>query len=793
MKKLLISLGLLFGVCFCIRAQPISGTSGAGWSPVISNRVYTMIITYGGSIGTTNSVSISSNGVLVASVPTNLTFWPVGVGGSIMFVTNVNNEVHVTVRALAPEFTNNSYINNLNVGGDTKAINIYSRSNFTDRVVISNALQVLFTANNGFLWVDGNGTVSDKAVGNNGEFPYIAAGDLSWTAPLWAPSNTATPLKIYGANDATVSSNAGIYTVSVTASGTGSTNQNSSGFDDTFAGNVSVSSNIVAVSIYATNINANTLNLLRLIVNAFQVTNAQLQGKVLTIGSNSNLTQLLDAPLNSLIVTNAITNSTLESSQLIYADANGKLTSSDLGYINANMLDSSIPLLVNFAKMTITNMVAGANVTLTTNSGVLTITANAGVGTGSTNMSDSGFTVVLNGDLQSSNKITSTNIYSGFINGGAVQINGINAAPTNNPYITWPGSGAEKITLFRPSAGQVHLAYTDSGSATKTNFWIDSNGSHIGNTLLIDTITDNSGGPLKLLVQDTDNNIMKTETIGSIGTYMAPATGGYGWSNLNTSITNAIAANDLLIFKSFNASNGTLGQVTISNVVWPNTNYFPGHVTIESNAVVNGTLTANTIQGTGSGAGTITVNGAVNSLTNHTAVVDSTNSISLGGTNLLTLAQAISDNSSNSLYTVSSNIAQAKADTAMTTGTNYTRSYAQPVQLATSSIGAATMAIDMTSDQTICITNGFATSTFWLTNIVDRKWFVLRCGVTNGASTITITNAAACTMNVINTNGFSVTTLPQMPVAANKIATIIGRAWVIAGTTNVDLYGNVQQ
>lgn len=139
------------------------------------------------------------------------------------------------------------------------------------------------------------------------------------------------------------------------------------------------------------------------------------------------------------------------------------------------------------------------------------------------------------------------------------------------------------------------------------------------------------------------------------------------------------------------------------------------------------------------------------------------------------------------------NYADAKATTAMQTGTNYTRSYAQPVQLATSSIGAATMAIDMTSDQTICVTNGFATSTFWLTNIVDRKWFVLRCGVTNGASTITITNSGQCTMNVINTNGFSVTTLPQMPVAANKIATIIGRAWVIAGTTNVDLFGNVQQ
>jgi len=94
------------------------------------------------------------------------------------------------------------------------------------------------------------------------------------------------------------------------------------------------------------------------------------------------------------------------------------------------------------------------------------------------------------------------------------------------------------------------------------------------------------------------------------------------------------------------------------------------------------------------------------------------------------------------------------------------------------------------------ITNtlGGTTANLWLTNVVDGGWFVARILADGTSRTVSITNASALTLNVINTNGFSsVGTIPQIPITASKLAIICGRAWVIAATTNVDLWSSVQQ
>jgi len=93
------------------------------------------------------------------------------------------------------------------------------------------------------------------------------------------------------------------------------------------------------------------------------------------------------------------------------------------------------------------------------------------------------------------------------------------------------------------------------------------------------------------------------------------------------------------------------------------------------------------------------------------------------------------------------------------------------------------------------ITNtlGGSTANLWITNVVDGGFFVARVLVDGTARTVSVTNASGLTLKVISTNGFSVLTLPQIPITANKLATICGRAWIVAGTTNVDLWANVEQ
>jgi hypothetical protein len=124
-----------------------------------------------------------------------------------------------------------------------------------------------------------------------------------------------------------------------------------------------------------------------------------------------------------------------------------------------------------------------------------------------------------------------------------------------------------------------------------------------------------------------------------------------------------------------------------------------------------------------------------------------------------------------------SNLVQAKV-VASATGTNL--------------IAAASQQVDLSQDSTICLTNTPTTTTLWLTNCLDRKYFVFTAATTNGASTITITNACVYTMKCIATNGFSVITLPQFQIPANKSGTIVARVWVMAGVTNIHIFGNVE-
>lgn len=90
-------------------------------------------------------------------------------------------------------------------------------------------------------------------------------------------------------------------------------------------------------------------------------------------------------------------------------------------------------------------------------------------------------------------------------------------------------------------------------------------------------------------------------------------------------------------------------------------------------------------------------------------------------------------------------------------------------------------------------TLGGSAANLWITNVVDGGFFVARVLVDSSSRLISVTNASGLTLKVISTNGFAVTTLPQVYVGASKIATICGRAWVVAGTTNVDLWANVEQ
>lgn len=141
----------------------------------------------------------------------------------------------------------------------------------------------------------------------------------------------------------------------------------------------------------------------------------------------------------------------------------------------------------------------------------------------------------------------------------------------------------------------------------------------------------------------------------------------------------------------------------------------------------------------------------------------------------------------------STNIAVSAANIAMTTATNFTRAYAQPLTVGTNLATGADQTIALDQDSTVSITNAVAGSVnIWFTNAVDRKWCVLRCVADGSNRTLSFTNASGLTINVIATNYFSVLTLPQCAVTANKIGTFIARVWLSAGTTNVDIFGNVQ-
>ena len=127
-------------------------------------------------------------------------------------------------------------------------------------------------------------------------------------------------------------------------------------------------------------------------------------------------------------------------------------------------------------------------------------------------------------------------------------------------------------------------------------------------------------------------------------------------------------------------------------------------------------------------------------------------------------------------------------------GTNIVKAYAQPLAVGTNLATAANQTIALDVDSTVCITNVVAGSVnIWFTNAVDRKWFALDCLADGSARTLSLTNASGLTLNVVNTNGFSVTTWPQIPIAAGKICTLAGRVYVRAGTTNVRVWASVQQ
>jgi len=207
------------------------------------------------------------------------------------------------------------------------------------------------------------------------------------------------------------------------------------------------------------------------------------------------------------------------------------------------------------------------------------------------------------------------------------------------------------------------------------------------------------------------------------------------------------------------------------------------------------------------------------------------------------VAQSDINSASNALYTTSSNVSVSLANTAMQTSTNYAAGTANNVSnwvnavsnrfntftanLTNADAGILQSATNYTLAQQIAsnslytpnlviakfatnvawnitaplggsvnaITNtlGGSTANLWITNVVDGGFFVARILADGTARTVSVTNASGLTLKVISTNGFSVLTLPQVPITASKLATICGRAWIIAGTTNVDLWANVEQ
>lgn len=104
--------------------------------------------------------------------------------------------------------------------------------------------------------------------------------------------------------------------------------------------------------------------------------------------------------------------------------------------------------------------------------------------------------------------------------------------------------------------------------------------------------------------------------------------------------------------------------------------------------------------------------------------------------------------------------------------------------------------IFLSTNSTVRLTNNQSGNvTFYLTNPVDRCWFVVRlvagsAGVTNLFTPMDSTT----TFNWLSTNGCPNATNPA--AASGKICTIVGRVWVspiaAAGCTNVDLFANVQ-
>lgn len=110
----------------------------------------------------------------------------------------------------------------------------------------------------------------------------------------------------------------------------------------------------------------------------------------------------------------------------------------------------------------------------------------------------------------------------------------------------------------------------------------------------------------------------------------------------------------------------------------------------------------------------------------------------------------------------------------------------------TNLVTGAGQVIDMSQDNTVAVTNVVAGNVIvLLTNIVDRKFFVLRA-VADGTARVIAFATGGGTVNWIVTN--NITDATNFTIAANKIGTIVGRAWVgqTGGVTNVDVFGNVQ-
>jgi hypothetical protein len=114
------------------------------------------------------------------------------------------------------------------------------------------------------------------------------------------------------------------------------------------------------------------------------------------------------------------------------------------------------------------------------------------------------------------------------------------------------------------------------------------------------------------------------------------------------------------------------------------------------------------------------------------------------------------------------------------------------IVLSTNLATAAGQIISMAQDATVCITNAMAGNVnVLLTNIVDRKYFVARCLADGSARTVSFFTGGG-TMNWISTNNLVGPGMTNFSVPANKIATVVGRAWLLGAVTNVDLFVNLQ-